>query len=118
MPRFIKSKVIAALIVVSAALVPVAQAMPIDPPTASKTVVSAPVVSPQVQHELGSSLTTDASAGVRGGAPSSGTSSDGFSWGDAAVGAAGMLALIGLGTGAALGLGRSRARRSRPATAS
>jgi hypothetical protein len=35
-------------------------------------------------------------------------SSDGFNWGDAGIGAAGMLTMLGLGAGAASGLRRSR----------
>jgi hypothetical protein len=113
MPRSINSAMLAALIVASALLVPAAQAQPIDPP-----IQTAPVQSAQVQHGLTSTYTTDASgAGASGGVASSQGTSDGFSWGDAGIGAGAVLALIGLGTGAFLGLGRSRARRSRPVPA-
>jgi hypothetical protein len=46
------------------------------------------------------------------------TASDGFDWGDAGIGAAGMLGLIGLGTGAAVVLGSQRRRSGRSALAS
>ena len=120
MSRFFNSTVLAALIVASALVVPAAQAAPIDPPIARDAAQPAPVQSAQVQHGLTSTLTSDSSsAGVNGGVVSSRTTPDGFSWGDAGIGAGAMLVLIGLGTGAVLLIpGRTRARRGRPAPAS
>jgi hypothetical protein len=119
MSRFINSTVLAALIVASALVAPAAQAAPVDPPIARDAVQPAPVQSAQVQHGLTSTFTTDASsAAVPGNVSSSRTTSDGFSWGDAGIGAGAMLVLIGLGTGAVLIPGRTRARRGRPAPAS
>ena len=119
MPRSINSMILAAVIVASALLVPAAQAQPIDPPTQTAAVQSAPVQSAQVQHGLTSTFTSDASgAGARGGVQASQNATDGFSWGDAGIGAGAMLALVGLGAAVFLGLGRSRARRHRPVPAS
>ena len=120
MSRFINSTVLAALVVASALLVPAAQAVHIDPPTARGPVQPAPVQSAQVQHGLTSTFTTGGSSTAVPGDVSSGrVASDGFSWGDAGIGAGAMLVLIGLGTGAVLLIpGRTRARRSRPAPAS
>ena len=44
-------------------------------------------------------------------APAESSGSDGFDWGDAAIGAAAVVTILGLGTAAALGL-----RHSHPAT--
>jgi hypothetical protein len=118
MSRFIKSTGLTALIVASALIVPAAQAAPINPPIATDAVKPAPVQSAEVQHGLTSTFTSDASsAGVNGGVVSSHATSDGFSWGDAGIGAGAMLVLIGLGTGAVVVSGRTR-RRGRPAPAS
>jgi hypothetical protein len=124
MSRSINSKAVAALIFASAVLVPVAQAAPIDPPTASDTVQSAqvrhqpsdPVQSAQVRHGLGSTYATDTTTPSRTATVEA--SSNGFDWGDAAIGAGVMLALIAVGSGAVLGFGRSRSRRGRPVPAS
>ena len=111
MSRFINSKAVAALIFASAVLVPVAQAAPIDPPIASD-----PVQSAQVRHGLGSAYATDTTTPSRTATVEA--SSNGFDWGDAAIGAGVMLALIAVGSGAVLGFGRSRSRRGRPVPAS
>jgi hypothetical protein len=119
MSRLIKSTVLMALIVASALVVPAAQAAPIDPPIATDAVQPAPFQSPQVQHGLTSTFTSESSsAGVNGDVVSSHTTPDGFNWGDAGIGAGAMLVLIGLGTAAVLIPGRTRARRGRPAPAS
>ena len=121
MSRFINSTVLAALVVASALVVPAAQAAPIDPPPIARHAVQpAPVQSSQVQHGLTNTFTTGGSStAVPSDVSSSRTASDGFSWGDAGIGAGAMLVLIGLGTGAVLLIpGRTRARRSRPVPAS
>jgi hypothetical protein len=117
MSRSINSKVLAVLMAASALLVPVAQAKPIDPPITRGAAPSAPVQSPQVQHGLTSVFTTNAPEhGTHSGLPASRTASDGFSWGDAGIGAGATLVLVGLATLAAVSFSRSRARPLRRAT--
>jgi hypothetical protein len=79
------SKLIAALVIVSAILVPAASGQPIDPPSGSVTKAT------PAQTHTGIPLAGES-------APS-GTSaaSSGFDWGDAAVGGAGMLIVLSAG---------------------
>jgi hypothetical protein len=97
----VTKRMLAALLVIAALAAPAASARPIDR-----------VLPPGTTHET-----------VNEGAPSQvgsvpvsvqpvDTSSDGFDWGDAGIGAAAMLTLLGLGTGALLVGRRSREQRS------
>jgi hypothetical protein len=88
----------AALVVISALLVPAASAQPIDPPsvgvakaTPAQTHTAVPLVA--------ESASSDASA-----------ASSGFDWGDAAVGAAGMLLMLSAGAAGVVIVRRSRER--------
>ncbi len=88
----------AALVVISALLVPAARAQPIDPPsvgvakaTPAQTHTAVPLVA--------ESASSDASA-----------ASSGFDWGDAAVGAAGMLLMLSAGAAGVVIVRRSRER--------
>jgi hypothetical protein len=89
----------AALLVAAAIFAPTVSAIPIagDPPT---------------RHAGTSQIDSSDLAPVQ----TTGTSSDGFDWGDAGIGAAAMFTLLGLGTGSLLVSRRSRERR--PATTS
>jgi hypothetical protein len=117
MSRSINSKVLAVLVAASVLLVPAAQAKPIDPPNATGAAPPAPVQSPQVEHGLTSVFTTNAPEHeTPGERPASPTDSDGFSWGDAGIGAGATLVLVALGTLAAVSFSRSRARPLHRAT--
>ena len=86
-------KTTAALLVAAAIFAPTASAIPIlaDPPT----------------RQAGTSqIDSSDLAPVQ----TTGTSSDGFDWGDAGIGAAAMFTLLGLGTGTLLVSRRSRER--------
>jgi hypothetical protein len=88
--RFMKTKVAAAVLVIAAISAPTASAGPIDlvPPTASDTKAT---VDGSARSPLdGSAAPTVQTVGVP---------SEGFDWGDAAIGAGAMLTLLGLGTG-------------------
>jgi hypothetical protein len=104
------SKLIAALVVVSATLVPTASAQPIDlvPPTARDTnaVVVPQTNAPQALPRLQSGSEAPAVRTVE-------VSSNAFDWGDAAVGAGGMLIVL---SAAAAGLVTTRRSRGRGQT--
>ena len=68
----------------------------------------------QARFELNPSAGASQSPAPMVSAPSASTSSSGFQWADAGIGAAGAVLLIGGGAGAAGGLRRRRAHR--PAT--
>jgi hypothetical protein len=77
---------------VGALAAPAASAGPIDP---------SPVVNPDKQGTQPADFAVQAPV-----AQPAGVSDDGFDWGDAAIGASGMLALTAIAGGAALALGR------------
>jgi uncharacterized iron-regulated membrane protein len=87
--------------------------------TAALSAISAPVAAarfdlnpPASSHPVTSVAPTQSSS--QSSSQTSASTSTGFDWGDAALGAAGMLALLSVGTGAVL-VGR-RGRRLRAAT--
>jgi hypothetical protein len=88
MPKFTKRKAAVAVLAAAAIAAPTASAQP-------------------VESFLPSSVNAS-------GDTSTVAASNDFDWGDAGIGAAGALSLLGLGTGAVV-IGR-RSRRSRPAT--
>lgn len=99
-------KTTAALLVAAAICAPAASARPIDR-----------VLPPGTTHDAGggvanSRIDTSSVPSVQ----TVETSSKGFDWGDAGIGAAGMLTLLSLGTGSVL-VGR-RSRERRPAATS
>jgi uncharacterized iron-regulated membrane protein len=98
MSRVIYSRTIVALMVGAAIATPVASARPIDPPTSASADRTSPT-------EVPSSPSTGTLSG----------SSSSFDWGDAAIGAAGMLTLLSLATGAAT-VARRRRGHGHPAT--
>ena len=103
MSRFTK-KAIAALLVAAAITAPTASARPLDP-------VRPPVATYEAHVGVaGSGLDSSGQSPVQTVTSSSG----GFDWGDAGIGAAAMLTLLSLGTGALLVSRRGRERR--PAT--
>jgi hypothetical protein len=91
------SRLIAALVVISAILVPAASARPID----------SPIGVAQATHAQTRTGIPPAES-----APSSGTSaaSSGFDWGDAAIGAAGTLIVLSAGAAGVVTFRRSRGR--------
>jgi hypothetical protein len=97
----VTKRTLAALLVVAAITAPAASARPIDrilpPGTTHETVRGG------AQSQVGSS-SVPAVQTVE-------TSSDGFNWGDAGIGAAAVFTLLSLGTGALLVGRRSRDRR-------
>jgi hypothetical protein len=100
-------KTTAALLVAAAICAPAATARPIDR-----------VLPPGTTHDAGggvadSRINTSSVPSVQ----TVETSSEGFDWGDAGIGAAGMLTLLSLGTGGLLVSRRNR-ERGRPATTS
>jgi hypothetical protein len=90
------AKTTAALLIAAAITAPAAGAQPIDPPRP-------PITTHVLDQASGSSSGSSTQA-----AP---TSSDGFSWGDAAIGAAFALTLVTLGAGTVLVVRRGRERR-------
>jgi hypothetical protein len=96
-----KKTAIASVLAVAAIAAPSASAAPIEEHLPSA--VNVPAV---VNAGLGPSGGSDGSRAVVGQTPPS----TGFDWGDAGVGAAGMLALIGLGAGAVAITRRSERR--------
>jgi hypothetical protein len=113
--NLINRSLVAGLAIGAASLPAVAQARPIEDTVASE---ASPVVSiPSVQAQL-ARLHADldqrsASAGgwpsVASSVSSAATSQGGFQWGDAGIGAAGMIVLLGAGAGA---VGVMRGRRA------
>jgi hypothetical protein len=93
----VTKRILAALLVVSAIAAPAASARPIDP---VRPEIAAGVTTTKVID--GPSTLPDQT--VR-------TSSDGFDWGDAGIGAAVMFTLLSLGPGSLLVARRSRERR-------
>jgi hypothetical protein len=110
--RFMKCKAVAGILVIAAISTPTASARPIDLAPASAGDVSGAVVD-YSRADGPSPRPVSVVAPASGGA----SSSNGFDWGDAAIGAGSMLALLGLGTGAALVARRGR-ERGQPATTS
>jgi hypothetical protein len=99
----VTKRILAALLVVAAIAAPAASARPIDR-----------VLPPGTTHEtLAGTVHSQAADSV---VQPVATSSDGFNWGDAGIGAAAAFALLSLGTGAIF-LGR-RSREQRSAAAS
>lgn len=115
--NLIKRSLLASLAIGVASVPAVAQARPIeDPPVApSAQVVNAPSAQQQLD-QLRSNVQRRFAA--EGGGPSASssvrstaTSQGGFQWGDAGIGAAGMMVLLGTGAGAAGAVRRRRAQR-------
>jgi hypothetical protein len=97
----VTKRMLAALLVVAAITAPAASARPIDrvlPPGTTHETVSGGAQS-HVGNSSGPAVQTVE------------TSSDGFNWGDAGIGAAAVFTLLSLGTGALLVGRRSRERR-------
>lgn len=115
--NLIKRSLVAGLAIGAASLPAVAQARPVEDPAAP---VAGPVVStPSVQQQL-ARLHADVQQqfASEGGWPSAtsavnstATSQPGFQWGDAGIGAAGMVVLLGAGAGTAGAIRRRRAQR-------
>ena len=102
-------KTTAALLVATAICAPAASARPIDrvlpPGTTQKAGDGVRVADSRIDTSSVPSVQTVE------------TSSEGFDWGDAGIGAAGMLTLLSLGTGGLL-VSRRHRERGRPATTS
>jgi hypothetical protein len=96
----VTKKMLAAMLVVAAIAAPAASARPIDP--VQPSVTAHVKVSREVPSQISS--TVPAVQTVE-------SSSDGFNWGDAGIGAAAMFTLLGLGTGSLLVARRARERR-------
>lgn len=123
--NLIRRSLVAGLAIGAASLPAAAQARPIEDPAAP--VASSAVSSPSVQQQL-ARLHADvqqrfaaeggwpsAASSVRPAASSVGSAAmlqGGFRWGDAGIGAAGMLVLLGTGAGAAGAMRRRRAQRT------
>jgi hypothetical protein len=95
-------KATAALLVAAAICAPAAGARPIDR-----------ALPPGITHDAGGGVADSSVPSVQ----TVETSSRGFDWADAGIGAAGMLTLLGLGAGGLLVSRRNR-ERGRPATTS
>lgn len=116
--NLIKRSLVAGLLIGAASFPAVAQARPIEDPAAP--VASVAVSAPSVQQHLARlHANLDQRFAVEGGWPSVGsstgssvrsmaTSQGGFQWGDAGIGAAGMMVLLSIGAGA---VRRRRAQR-------
>lgn len=111
--NLIKRSLVAGL-AVSAASLPAAQARPIEDPAAP--VASSAVSASSVQQQLARlHASVQQRFAAEGGWPSvaasvrsTATSPGGFQWGDAGIGAAGMVVLLGTGAGAAGAMRRRR----------
>jgi len=88
------SKVIAVLIVIAALAAPTASAMPVDPPG--------------IEHSTFTSNGAATQLDLESLADHRGVGSDEFDWGDAAVGAAGVLIVLGAGAAAVAAVRRGR----------
>lgn len=97
-------KAAAAVLVTAAVFAPAAGARPIDR-----------ALPPGTTHDAGGAVRIDTSSVPP--VQTVETSSKGFDWGDAGIGAAGMLTLMSLGTGGLL-VSRRHRERGRPATTS
>ena len=105
MSRITVPKLIAALVVVSAILAPAASARPVDTPAAVDVAQAnlgdaSRFVPPGVERTASGANPTAPSDAMS--ASASPLASSGFDWGDAGIGAAGALTLLGLGAGGAL----------------
>ena len=103
----VMKKTTAALLVAAAISAPAASARPLDrvlPPGTTHNAGSGVAGSPIDNTSVPPVQTVE-------------TSSDGFDWGDAGIGAAGMIMLVSLGTGG-LHVSRRNRERGRPATTS
>jgi hypothetical protein len=99
--KLIAAQLIAALVVISAILAPAAVAQPVE---------SSGIGSKSgIQARTGSGIPPTVESASSGGA-----ASNGFDWGDAAVGAAGMLVALSVGAAGLITIRRSRGR-SHPA---
>jgi len=123
--NLIKRSLVAGLATGAASLPAAAQARPNESPVAP--VVSAAVNAPSIQQQLAQlhanveqrfaadggwpSVGSSVGSSVRSSVPSTATSQGGFQWGDAGIGAAGMMVLLGTGAGAAGAMRRRRAQR-------
>jgi hypothetical protein len=120
MSRINTGRTMVALMAVAAIFAPVATAKPIDSPLPGVSSVNAqqqPNPSDNlptgVLRATGGAFDNGAAVQTAGGSQASAaeTPASGFQWGDAAIGAAAMLALLCLGTGVVLIGQRSRIRR-------
>jgi hypothetical protein len=115
--NLIKRSLVAGLATGAASLPAAAQARPNESPVAP--VVSPAVIAPSIQQQLAQlHANVEQRFAADGGWPSVGssvpstaTSQGGFQWGDAGIGAAGMIVLLGTGAGAAGAMRRRRAQR-------
>jgi outer membrane protein TolC len=119
--NLIKRSLVAGLATGAASLPAAAQARPNESPVAP--VVSAAVNAPSIQQQLAQLHANieqrfaadggwpSVGSSVGSSVPSTATSQGGFQWGDAGIGAAGMIVLLGTGAGAAGAMRRRRAHR-------
>ena len=114
----IRRSLVAGLAIGAASLPAAAQARPIEDPAVP--VASSAVSAPSVQQSLARlHANVEQRFAAEGGWPSvaspagaTATSQGGFQWGDAGIGAAGMIVLLGTGAGAAGAMRRRRAQRA------
>jgi hypothetical protein len=104
MSHFTISRAVSALLVVSAIVVPAANARPIDAPGAS-----VPLTSQTQGYSTPASPVESTSGGAN-------TDTGGFDWGDAAIGAAGALIVLSMGAAGVATIRRSRGHRHRVLT--
>jgi hypothetical protein len=115
MPRLAPQKMIAALMLAFAILVPAAHARPIDSPGVGVAPSSTPT-----HHQQSGDLPLGVARTASGGNPTAPShvvsastapaSPSGFDWGDAGIGAGATLLLVSIGGGAIVAIRRTRGR--------
>lgn len=102
------TRAITALVIISAILVPAAGAQPIDPPGVGVAATQPNIVVPHGARTVSGFASLEAQPTTSHPALSTGARSSDFNWGDAAVGAVGMLFVVSLSAAGVVTMRRSR----------
>jgi hypothetical protein len=102
------TRAITAFVIISAILVPAASARPIDPPGVGVATTQPNIVVPHGAATASGVTSPEAQPTTSHPALSTGARSSGFDWGDAALGAVGMLFVVSLSAVGVVTMRRSR----------
>jgi hypothetical protein len=102
------TRTITAFVIISAILVPAASAQPIDPPGVAVATTQPNIVVPHGAATASGFASPEAQPTTSPPALSTGALSSGLDWGDAAVGAVGMLFVVSLSAAGVVTMRRSR----------